>query len=273
MSELLQANEALAFSGQMLVGKDHCAGKTGLPIVGFADPIYELVEYFTGSRDKSVPGVRRMMQLIGQWGWGSCDEEYAWDPARCSLVHLIRCDGYAMTKNYGWVDWREFGKRQDFWVNILLCKIGYKARIDGFPNFTDIDVKGPSFIEPTKRKKYAVVNARFIHEMDPMRQNGFKHFHVMCSEETRRERMKEKGIKFDLNADQDKSERMAHEFNELAIAGKLSGQRVIWNDHRPSPNLEFLSLDGFLTIVGCTGAKPLVAGPEPADMTMAAATM
>lgn len=241
---LTGASDRFAFSGLMLVGKDFVAGRAELPIVGFADPIYELCDHFLGTRDKNVPGVRRFMQLIGQWGWGNIDEEYPHSVERAQFVHLMRTQGHAFTRQYVWVDWTEYGKRKDFWVNILLMKLGLRA----LPGLKQITSQAELFAEfQNKDARYAIVNARFDHEFEPIMGAGFRHFHVMCSDETRRERMLAKGYVITDKENLDKSEQLAWKLNQQALAGVFPAANVIWNDHRPTPNgLNFLKLDDFL---------------------------
>jgi len=236
----------VAFSGLMLAGKDHVARMVNAEIRGFADPIYELAEHFFGTRDKSVPGVRRGMQEIGQWGWGCIDEQqgYIWSMDRANTVHLVRKGGALMTKNFGWLNWQEYGTRTDFWVNALLVRIGLRP----LPSHLDLE-KHPDLPDriliKTDKPIIAVTNARFSHEMEPLRDAGFLHYHVQCSEETRRERMAAIGYVPNEKEAGDRSEWMAQEFNR-----NCSHDRVIWNDHRPMPEgKRFLSVGDFRALL------------------------
>jgi hypothetical protein len=224
----LQNARLYAFSGLMFAGKDFCAKYARLTVYGFADPIYELCEHFNGTRDKSVPGIRRWMQFCGQVGWGCIDTDYPHSPERAVFCELVRRFGQEMTKNFKWVDWSEFGRRQDFWVNILLTKLGLK---NNQPPLID----SPGY-------NVAITNARFFHELEPIKEAGFRHLHVRCSEETRRERMEKAGYTWKQQDAVDKSEQMAVKFNS-----DMPDERVIWNDHRPVPEgKEFLTLDSWV---------------------------
>ncbi len=231
----LQNDRLYAFSGQMFVGKDFVAKYARLTVFGFADPIYELCEHFNGTRDKSVPGIRRWMQCVGQWGWGCVDSEYEHSPERAVFGELVRRFGKDMTKNFKWVNWSEFGRRQDFWVNVLLTKLGLKGenqRRNGQMHLFDKAIDAPGY-------NVAVTNARFPHELTPIKASGFTHMHVRCSEETRRERMEKAGYSYRPVEAADKSEHMSLQFNN-----DMPDESVIWNDHRAMPEgKRFISLD------------------------------
>lgn len=230
-----QKDRLFVFSGQMFAGKDFVAKWAGLQVHGFSDPIYELCEYFNNTRDKSAPGVRRWMQLIGQWGWGCVTEEYAFSPERSAFVEAVRHGGAHMTKNFGWVDWSEFGLRQDFWVHILLGKLKLtgSAKTDAQLRLA-WDTREPFNI--------AVTNSRFEHELQPLRNAGFEHFHVRCSEATRRERMAKAGYKTNDKESFDIGEQMALRFND-----KMPDHRVVWNDAEPMPeDRNYLTPDQFV---------------------------
>lgn len=197
------------FSGRMYSGKDYVAQLIDSQIVGLSDPLYELAEYFFGTYDKSCPGMRDFLQKIAQWGWGANGERYPFTPERASFVEQVRRNGHLMTKNFFWVNWREYGLRQDFWVNVL------RQSVRRLEKFAPVEV-------------VAVPNGRFRHELDPLTKDGFMHFHVRCSEETRRERMEALGASFDEHANTDISEQLAVELNET-----MPAEQVVWNDHRP----------------------------------------
>lgn len=225
----------LALSGQLRAGKDYIAQLCNYPIVGFADPIYKVVFHLTGTRDKTVPGVRDMMQKLGQWGWGHIDEKYPWTPERALTIRYIRQLHADWKENiriggqtphpfgdeFAFVDWFQYGARhpnKDFWVKILLARVDNMDRV-------------------------ANVNTRFEHELEPLRDNGFEHYHVMCSEETRRERMGEKEAA-NLNTLNDKSEQFALWCNE-----NMPQYRTIWNDHRPMPcDKHYMTVEQFVEL-------------------------
>jgi hypothetical protein len=248
-----------AFSGLMYSGKDFVAKYSKLNVASIAEPIYELCDYFNSTRNKSVPGIRRWMQLIGQWGWGHVDEEYLVNVERGVITDLIRRFGKQMTKNFGFVDWTEFGKRNDFWINILLLRTGLTGTVNRrlgqlrlFESGTEDD---PLNI--------AVTNARFDHELSPLVNAGFSHYHVRCTEESRRERMLQLGYQVKETDANDHSEQMA-----IRLNADMPDHRVIWNDHRPMPEgRQFLSLDAFMELSIPKVKTSLVFVPKPADQT------
>lgn len=225
-----------AFSGGFYSGKDHVAQECGMIILGFADPIYLLVEGLCGTSDKSVPGIRRMMQLIGQWGWGCISEEYPWTPERAMLTQQIRESGATFlcrsskTQPFPWISWSSFGTRKDFWVRILLDRI----ELTSTPDNTTI---------------HGVTNVRFDHELKPLQEAGFDHFHVRCSPETRLERMTAKGYKPNYQESNDPSEALA-----ARLDIEMPDHMVIWNDHRPMPiGKNYLTLEQFKSCVARSG--------------------
>lgn len=233
----LQNDRLFAFSGLMCCGKDFVAKQSRLTVFGFADPIYELCDHLCGTRDKSAPGIRRMMQYIGQVGWNHISDEYPVNPERAIFVETIRRFGRDMTKSFRWVDWTEYGKRNDFWVNILLTKLGLVGDINprnGQTHLFDAGIDANGY-------NVAVTNTRFDHELKPLRRAGFEHFHVMCSEETRCERMAKAGYVYQRQTLTDYSEQMAARLNV-----EMPESRVIWNDFRPMPSSRrFITLDAF----------------------------
>jgi hypothetical protein len=233
----LKNDRLFVFSGLMFAGKDYVAKKADLEVRGFADPIYEITESLCGTRDKAVPGVRKMMQTIGQWGWGCVTDEYPLTITRSMLTRLIRTQGREMTKDFKWVDWSEYGKRKDFWVNILLTRLGLTG---------DLFEREDSFLFPSMRNgqthRIGITNARFEHELNRCKSMGFEHFHIRCTEDTRRQRMIASGYEFDPKSDQDLSELMAFKLDAC-----VPDTQVIWNDFRPMPNrVGFLTVDDFI---------------------------
>lgn len=239
----------VVFSGRMFAGKDYVAAQAGLPTKGFSDPMYQLTEYFFGTTDKTAPGIRQFLQRLGQWGWGCLNEDCPATPERASLTHAIRTHGKEMTKDYAWVDWSEYGRRQDFWVNICLTCLGLVGT-----RFTPDE---PGSLFPCRQPKaVAITNARFMHELKPCRSAGFNHYHIRCTEETRRERMEMRGYKFNENADNDVSEQLAKQFDS-----DLPDNTVVWNDTRPAPTgRSYLTVDRFVGLIN-PQATPRSRGP------------
>lgn len=212
-----------AFSGLLYSGKDYVAKAANLRVLGFADPIYEIVKYYTGTADKTVPGIRKMMQQIGQWGRGLVNDSYPWTTERAAITEQIRSIGGQMSLPYGWVNWRNYGKRDSFWADILLTRLGLLEL-----NVCCIAVP-PALIKITATN-VAVTNARFDSELAPLLEAGFEHWHVRCSEATREARMREAGYIPRGTELQDTSEAMAHKLDVT-----MPDARVIWNDSAPMP--------------------------------------
>lgn len=80
----------IAFSGCYGVGKDYVAKQANLKILGFADAIYPFAEYFFGTSDKSVPGIRKFLQQVGQYGRGHYSEQYPACMERAIAVDTLR---------------------------------------------------------------------------------------------------------------------------------------------------------------------------------------
>ena len=274
----------LALSGQMFTGKDFVAQAGRYKIVGFADPIYELTEHLCGSRDKSVPGVRECMQKIGQWGWGHVSHGYPCSMDRAAVTWIVQNHGAQITRDFRWADWRGYGNRRDMWVNILLLRLGLASREEqealhqvalgnGWLNIHSGNYGAPDSLkwlyprteaeqQEAEGAKFAIVNVRFDHEDAPLRNSKFERFHVMCSEETRRERMEKAGYLFVESTDNDLSEQMAKRLNV-----DMPDSRVIWNDHRPMPaGRKYLTVAEFMDLAGgdqVRGAAGPVMPPEP----------
>lgn len=241
----MQQDRLFVFSGLMHAGKDFVAKYANLQIFGFADPLYELSEHFHGTRDKSQPGIRRWLQTVAQWGWGCNNDEYPHTVERGMFTRLVRQQGVEMTKNFRWVNWSEYGSRQDFWANILLIRLGLRP-VGSSQTFLFSDLR-PNNI--------AITNARFDHELRPIKSAGFKHFLVACSEDSRRERMAKLGFSPTAKDQQDISEQLAQRLD-------LPDERIIWNDHRPMPaSRQFLTLDQFVESQDIPAVTKTVAPP------------
>lgn len=228
----------IGISGLMLAGKDHIAKAAEFTCMGFADPMYEIAEALLGTRDKSLPGVREFLQKAGQYGWGAVNDQYPLNIERVLFVSEIRkqTGNPNFTKNYTWVDWSRYGTF-GFWVNILL------SRIDKIRKQEAAEAKSPLRI--------AVPNVRFQHEYGPLSADGsFVFVHVMCSEETRQERMAALGYKPKAGEATDVSEHFAMDLNRRALLPDAvldsSLPKIVWNDHRPSPQPWFMTVDEFV---------------------------
>jgi hypothetical protein len=142
----------LALTGQMRAGKDTVAKECGYTVVGTSDPMYAICRGLVGTDDKKIPGIRELMQRIGQWGWGLVSQDYPMSPERASFVRMIQTQGDDIARIGGFVqkvDWRLYGKDQRFWINIAIKKID-------------------NIINSSNTSRVAVTNCRFQHELAPL---------------------------------------------------------------------------------------------------------
>ncbi len=207
--------QRLAFSGLLKSGKDYVAEKIGYKTISFAEPLYALCAYFFGVCDKNNPDHRKFLQYVGQIGWGARHwKNYPDTIERATLTGFLRREGHSI---YPHRDWGSFGIRKDFWVTDLLDRLYNRHNNDNV----------------------VVTNVRFEHEIVPMRDAGFQHYLVLCSEETRRERY---GGRIPPEIDNDKSEEFARE-----LVNTIADEHVIWNDTRePVPaRKNYLTVEQF----------------------------
>ena len=233
----------LIFSGRMRAGKDYVAEQLGLPIYGFADPIYLLTEAWVGSQDKTLSGVRRAMQKIGAWGRGIVSEAYPLTRERHRFCEWAQVHGPTITGMGTGRRWAQFGQDWDpaleemghypghFWIELL------QDRVRG-------------------ADEYGITNGRFPNEIWAFSGGDKGHIHVMCSEETRRARTNEAGEAWDPDAENDTTEQMAAQLDEYVYAGGEEAREavmkkyglgnivgpdsppltVVWNDPRQEPD-------------------------------------
>lgn len=204
--------QKLGLLGKLRVGKDYVAEHCGYHRLSFAQPLTRICEYFFGRCDKDRLDHRRFLQKIGGWGWGADTEDKmtrAWFNwwARTQLPREI--------PELNYVNWGEFGKRRDFWVNMLLTRERQIIESDTL---------------------VSVTNVRHLHEMDSLGLKGFQFYLVRCSDETREARNNGNPFAFD----KDISERLASR-----AENDFPPHRQIWNDDCDPPNPEMLSLEEF----------------------------
>jgi hypothetical protein len=231
--------QSYCFSGRMYAGKDYVAERAGLKIVGFADPMYEIAEGLFGTRNKEVTGMRAFLQYLGQVGWGCVSEKYPLTPERATFVQMIRDKGAILTTGFRWVNWHEYGKRQDFWVNIMMTKLGFKLAPKDEEWRDDRRAEGRVSLrtEPDPDVAYGVVNARFEHEMVALKAAGFKHVHVMCSDDTRNARAVAKGKAITATDDNDLSEQLGIGLDRCfgLVAGGQQSRLPTWENGKVIP--------------------------------------
>lgn len=215
----------------MFAGKDFVADTAKLKKLTVATPIYQLAKYLTGygrADGANVPGMRRLWQQLGQWGWGGMTDEYPMTPERALMTERIRSQnsGVPMTEDYLHVDWAEYGKRQDFWINILLT-----------------DINTLQFSDHEDYNGIAMTSCRFKHEIEPLKANGFSHYLVMCSEKTRTARMAAAGYVPKSAEANDVSEQLAVELETT-----MEPYHIIWNDTEPKPCADMLTVPEFMAL-------------------------
>lgn len=192
----------IAFSGLFCSGKDYVAEVTGFECLSVAEPMYAACRHFFGFCDKKRADHRSFLQDCGLLGWG-CPEIQP-DPLRAAWMIWWFRERAAIELGGEWAayNWSEYGKRSDFWIDILLKRNAGKIKC--------------------AVTRVAVTNCRFEHEQAPLLKNGFHQFLVLCSEETREAR---NGGPIPKATGENVSERYARK-----LALELPDSRVIWND-------------------------------------------
>lgn len=211
--------ERIYTTGRLMVGKDHVLKSLGYDIVGLADPLYKVQEYFFPGTNKADPGARKLLQIIGQWGRGQVDDQYPLTPDRAIFVMMLRHYG-AQGQLDPSVDWKTYGLNPNIWLDALARRLEGRS--------------GP----------LAVSNCRFDNEVDYFDKAGWTGYHVMCSPKTWRARLKAAGLE---NRDTDDfSEQLAisrDRFVHKTVTSTPRGPvlRVIWNDpHEPCPSARLI---------------------------------
>lgn len=236
----------LLFSGSLGVGKDYVAAAVGAKIFGFSDPMYTVASYLTGvkvtsTENKDVPGMRDLLQKIGQWGKNDVNEKYPYTPARTVFCYIVRLLGVRAAFEEPSVEWDRFGLDPDLWLKAC------ERRIVAFTG---------------EEKRVAITNARFKNELEHFRAlPEWDHWHIMCSPETWKERLAKKKLTPQSKELQDVSEQLALALNR-DVAKKLAARasnnmlRVIWNDTRPSPSSRLYTINQFLQEVAIAEEAP-----------------
>lgn len=216
-------------TGRLKAGKDHFLNSIGCKIHGLAEPLYELQRVFFGSDDKSAPGAREFLQVVGQWGRGTVNEKYPLSVSRATFTTMVRAMGPGgLISRAHKVKWENYGKDDNIWLDALIARIEAEAGI----------------VNP----RIGVSNVRFKNEFDRLTQIGFIHFHVMCSAKTWAARLAKDKKTPQSPSVNDISEQMAIGFDQSAmqqIKSKPTGPklRVIWNDREaPAPSPRFITL-------------------------------
>lgn len=214
----------LFLTGRLCSGKDFVAGKIGAEIFGFADPIYALAEYLLGvkvnaNEGKDLPGVRKFLQTVGQWGRNEVSEQYPHSVERALFCRMVRGLTAQKAKLGAGVNWMRFGLDADLWIDGLLKRV---ASVES--NAVDI---------------IAVTNCRFPNEYKRLSEAGYQHWHIICSPSTWLARLAERKLDAKSAVLSDTSEQLASNLNadltrKLSAAKHGPKMRVIWNDEKLS---------------------------------------
>jgi hypothetical protein len=208
----------------MCSGKDFVALKAGYHCVSIAEPLYRLASFYLGTNDKKIPEVRAFMQTLGAWGRGEDGPDSCSGVSREQVYSEVRMAGGKMT-GLSEVDWKNFGTRKTFWLNSAAAVAENLAE---------------------GGQKVAITNARFPEELEELKNRGFRHIHVMCTEASRLNRA---GRPYTPAIDENVTEEMAIKLNEKVYqhgASALPDSTVVWSDHDPVPYEGLVTVQSFV---------------------------
>lgn len=227
------------FTGRIFAGKDYCADAAKYTKIGMADPIYQIASELTGleisaSKNKDAPGIRAMLQAIGQYGRGTVNDKYPWTLARANFLELIHSK---------FLEFSMLGFGDDgFWIKVFFDTL---ERVES-------------------GTRVACTNIRFKDEFDALKERGFQHWHVMTSKPEWDARVAANKIASNAPQLSDTSEQFAIGIDNGFIArmkqpgGKM---RCIWNSSAPVPSPRVYTVAEFVARVS-----------NPAPTTAAQAT-
>jgi hypothetical protein len=196
------------------VGKDYVASQLGYRAVPLASPIHALTNDLLGVADKNIPGVRELMQSIGQWGRGVVSQEYPLTLRRVEVTERIRERQMPVCRKHPLVCWETFGLSDSFWLDALQpwC-----------PDQADIP--------------YAITGLRFVNEFDTLIRGGIEIWGVACADATLADR---RGAQANNSAlDRDTSETLLKQLldvpppSALRVPWRIAG--IVWNDASALP--------------------------------------
>lgn len=230
-------SDTLFFTGRFQVGKDYVAAAAGAKIFGFADPLYQLATYcygieVTANQNKDVPGMREMLQILGQWGRGTLNVKYPVTPARAVFVSWVRSLSASIAPE-SLVDWADYGRNENIWLDACLRRVAI-------------------YREANPGVRVAITNARFKNEIEVLKSTGWRHFHVMCSPNTWQTRLAKTGLTMESPTVRDISETTAMQMDSdvtQRISSNRTGKKlaVIWNDTLvPAISERLHTLDSFV---------------------------
>lgn len=216
----------LCFTGRTHVGKDFVATQLGAKIFGFADPLYDVLEYFFGTRQRDLPGAREFLQKLGQWGRGEISAAYPLTPERAGFTMWIRAAS-AEGKLPAYVNWNDYGFNENIWLDACLSRVN-------------------AYVAENPSQRIAISNVRFQNELKRLTAEGFIHTHVICSPATWNQRLAKDKIESNAPLLTDMSERLAHTIDANVVRQLSSRQggklRCVWNDTVKVPSPRLMSL-------------------------------
>jgi hypothetical protein len=231
-------------TGKVQSGKRHVAKECGGEYLSFADPVHQVVQSLFGPDVKPGP----LHQKIGEWGKGTIDDANPLTIERATFVLLLQKLGPELCRIP--VEWHNYGKHPDLWIYSLL---GHAFSLSGMQS---APLDAPFYPEVN-----VWVTARMKNELTELRKAEFDHFHVVCSEQTWIERLRQRGINLGDQRLKHVSEMMATELDRQVYAlirkePAGSKLKVIWNDVRDCPSDRLFTLEEFQTYVTNNARKP-----------------
>jgi hypothetical protein len=227
----LSTSQSVVLTGRKRSGKTHVANNSSAEPLGFADPMEVVCQKVLGHTSREDPDVRAFLVNLGALGRGespsrSMRNRVQWE----ALGRRLQRDGAQVT-GIGRADvWESFGT-ETFWIDLMESRV---------------EMRGPD-------TPVAIHNARFPEEVGRFVSRGFRHLHVMASEETRQARLAANGEEPSPDA---RTEQLARELDRVArgwsplnldLAQELSPttvddvrtlETVVWSDERNEPDLE-----------------------------------
>ena len=187
----LSTTESVVLTGRKRSGKTYVANNSNAEPLGFADPMEEVCRLVLGHPSREDSDVRAFLCNLGALGRGespsrSMRNRVQWD----ALGRRLQRDGAQVTGMGGAHVWESFGT-ETFWIDLMESRLNERAPA------------GPAIIH----------NARFPAEVRRFTERGFRHLHVMASEETRRARLAANGEEPSPGA---RTEQLARELDWVA---------------------------------------------------------
>ena len=258
-----------ALTGKLRAGKDHAAKACNGTILGFADPLYQVGESIFGTgvdQKDTAEGLREFYMKLGEWGKGRVDDTHPLTMERANFVLLMRNHGAELCDLL--VDWKSYGVNNNIWLESLLARaMALTGENNHALDFSE-DGEPVSNDVPQNDIDVFVTNVRFKFELSELQQAGWDHIHVMTSEQTYIERLRQVGINLGDQRLKHVSEMLATELdrqvlNMIRLHPTGPKIKVIWNDSRPVPCPRLFTLDEFKNYVKENGEPKPTTADEP----------